>query len=140
MIHHILLVDDNEMDNFIAEHLLTKEHIGEKITIKTSAKAALDYLDELHVNGQPFPEIILLDLNMPLMSGFEFLTYFSLYSKEAVKDCGVFILSSSPDTKDIHKAKRFRYVKEYFIKPLTSDKMNQIAEFGASVGSAGKKP
>ena len=133
MIDNILLVNDNDTDNFISKTLLEKSNIAKKITIKTSAKEALDYLDELQKNSKPFPTIILLDLNMPLITGFEFLNFFSLYNKDVIKRCGIFILSSSSDTADIYKAKRLRYVQDYFIKPLTKDKIEKLVNYGASV-------
>src|SRR2546425_6845461 len=113
MIQNILVIDDNEMDNFIVQRLLEKNNIAEHITTKFSAKDALHYLDELKKNLLPFPEIILLDINMPVMNGFEFVERFVHYPREIIKRCCIIILSSSGDSKDIQKAKRLPYVKDY---------------------------
>jgi CheY-like chemotaxis protein len=129
MVHNILLIDDSDVDNFISKRLLTQRDISEDITTVYSAQDALNYLDELQKNFQPFPEIILLDLNMPGMDGFEFMELFSSYPFDIIKSVRIFILSSSSNPKDIHKTKRIRYVKDYFIKPFTPDMANKIAEY-----------
>jgi CheY-like chemotaxis protein len=129
MVHNILLIDDSDVDNFISKRLLTQRDISEDITTVYSAQDALNYLDELQKNFQSFPEIILLDLNMPGMDGFEFMELFSSYPFDIIKSVRIFILSSSSNPKDIHKAKRIRYVKDYFIKPFTPNMVNKIGEY-----------
>ena len=128
MIQNLLLIDDNDMDNFIAKLLLEKKHITENITVKKSAGEALTYLDELQNSSQGFPEVILLDINMPVMNGFEFLDRFSQYPGKVTEKCCVIILSSSSDPKDIKRAKDFRYVQDYFVKPITTETVKRIEE------------
>jgi CheY-like chemotaxis protein len=128
MINNILLIDDNEMDNFIAQRLLIKNNVTQNVMIKSSGEEALSYLDELKNTSQPFPDIILLDINMPVMDGFEFLKIYSHYPHKLIDKSCVIVLSSSSDQKDIHKAKRFRLVKDYFIKPFTSDKVEKLSK------------
>jgi len=126
LIHNILLIDDNETDNYIAKKLLEKNRISDEVSVRTSAMDGLYYLDELQRTSKYFPEVILLDLNMPGMDGFAFLNAFSHYPRKLINKCSIYVLSSSSDPKDIHKAKRSRFVKEYFVKPLTSDKITAI--------------
>src|SRR3569832_2426642 len=117
MLQNLLLIDDNEMDNYIAKQLLEKSHLTEKITIRKSGDEALEYLDELQNTSHAFPEVILLDINMPVINDFEFLNRFSSYSRKLTDKCCVKKQSTTTDPKDIHKAKRFRLVKDYFVKP-----------------------
>jgi CheY-like chemotaxis protein len=128
LLHNILIIDDSDMDNYISRQLLERGRIADEITTKTSAMDALQYLDELQRTSKYFPEVILLDINMPGMDGFEFLKAFAHYPRNRVDKCCIIILSSSSDPKDIHKAKRSRFVKNYFIKPLTSDKIETISK------------
>src|SRR5689334_7531278 len=109
MIQNVLLIDDSDMDNFIAKQLLERNHLTENITIKKSAGEALTYLDVLQNTSQGFPEVILLDINMPVMDGFDFLSRFSKYPRQLIDKCCIIVLSSSADPKDMHKAKRFRH-------------------------------
>jgi CheY-like chemotaxis protein len=133
LIHNILIIDDNEMDNYISERLLKKHRIADEVTVRTSALDGLHYLDELQRTAKYFPEVILLDVNMPAMDGFEFLETFSHYPRKLINKSCVIVLSSSSDPKDIHKAKRSRFVKDYFIKPLTTEKIETISKLCLSV-------
>jgi CheY-like chemotaxis protein len=126
MIRNVLLIDDNEIDNFITERFIRTHHITESITVMTSANAAIDYLDELEKYQMPFPEIIFLDLNMPLMDGFSFLELFRTYPRNLIDRTCILILTSSSDPKDMHKARRYRHVKGYFVKPMPTDKLRWI--------------
>jgi CheY-like chemotaxis protein len=126
MIRNILLIDDNEIDNFITEKLLRNHHTAENITVTTSADDAINYLDELEKYHMAFPEIIFLDLNMPLMDGFSFLELFRTYPRDLIDRTCILILSSSSDPKDMHRAKRYRHVKGYFVKPLPTNKLKWI--------------
>lgn len=133
LLHNILVIDDNEMDNYITKRFLEKHRIADEVTVKTSAMEGLQYLDELQRSAKYFPEVILIDVNMPAMNGFEFLEHFNHYPRRLNGKCCVFVLSSSPDPKDIHKAKRMRFVKDYFVKPLTSDKIEMISKACLSI-------
>jgi CheY-like chemotaxis protein len=128
LIHNILVIDDSEMDNYIAKQLLEKKRIADDITVATSAQDGLHYLDELQRTSKYFPEVILLDLSMPAMDGFEFMNIFSQYPRKLIDKCCIYVLSSSANPKDIRKAKRNRFVKDYFVKPLTSDKIETISK------------
>jgi CheY-like chemotaxis protein len=133
MVQNILLVDDNEMDNFVAKRHIEKTNLAEQITIKLSGKQAIDYLNDLQKSEQPFPEIILLDINMPVMDGFAFLNKFNTYPSQLINKSCIFILTSSSDSNDRHEAQRFNLVKGYFVKPFTIDQAKQIEEYYTTI-------
>ena len=87
-----------------------------------SPRAALKYLEDLQ-SVSPFPEIIFLDINMPLMDGWEFLDYCEKHIPTLTDSCMVCILSSSIIGKDIIRADQHPLVSEYVAKPLTAAKV-----------------
>src|SRR5438874_6188 len=103
----ILLIDDDEITNFINKDLLTGMDIASHIQICENGKEAIDYLEEAYAGSNPdfpAPDIIFLDLNMPVMDGFEFLKqYQELFSEE--HHCkAIIMLTTSLRDEDIKRA------------------------------------
>lgn len=117
-IDHILLIDDDETTNFITETTLRSYGFSNKITIFDNAPDALKYLRGLVKNSQKLPNLILLDIKMPLMDGFEFLDKCDDFC-EIKQDSDVLLLSSSTYSKD--KEKALVRGLDYQTKPLTTD-------------------
>jgi len=121
----VLLIDDNEIDNFINERMITSSLFSKEVTVKNSADAALDYLRMLN-DPEEFPEIIFLDLNMPDKDGFDFLIEFELLPV-ALKEKGkIVVLSSSISPEDINRASSNIYVYKYVNKPLSEKYLDAI--------------
>jgi CheY-like chemotaxis protein len=127
MIHNLLLIDDSDVDNYVTEQLLKRTKIAEHLTIKLSADEALKYLHGLTKNNLSFPEIILLDINMPEMNGFEFLQHFSHFPRPAIASSCIIMLTSSNDPEDMKRAKDSEFVMDYFVKPLSHAHLKKMA-------------
>jgi CheY-like chemotaxis protein len=126
-LYDVLLVDDNDLDNFIHENVINDLHIARSITTKNSGLEALDYLKKLDEEKATFPDLIFLDIRMPKMDGFEFLEQYRQLPSRCKDHCAIFMLSSSMDPRDIKKAEQYQYVKRYLYKPLTDEILSQIA-------------
>jgi CheY-like chemotaxis protein len=111
----IFLIDDNQVDNFINEYVLVKADLAESIIVKTSAIDALEYLKTA---TNAFPDIIFLDIRMPIMDGFGFLKEFETLPEEKKKLVKIFLLSSSKDSFDIEKAENNARITKFIQKPL----------------------
>ena len=120
-----MLIDDSQIDNMVNTHILTKNNVAEHIIVHSSATNALTYLSA-NVNSNDentIPQVILLDINMPIMNGFDFLDSFI---RLANKQISVYMLTSSIDDADMIKSLKYPCVKGYFSKPLTTDTIAQI--------------
>ena len=95
----------------------------------TGAKGALEFLkniEKLSTNGVGLPEVIFLDIDMPLMDGFQFLDEFDKMSEYIKNNCSIIMLTSSINPQDLSKAKKSHYVKKYINKPLTQDALEKL--------------
>lgn len=123
----ILLVDDSEATNSLNKRLLQHMEVVEKIEICLNGKEALDYLTTPNEAGTyPAPNIIFLDINMPVMDGFQFLQEYQKQDPSIKANIVVVMLTSSLNQVDANKAKNFSDVKEFFHKPLTFDQVNKL--------------
>ena len=123
MIQKVLLVDDSEATNHLNKYLLQKLNICEEIVIATNGKKALDYVQQ---NLESLPDLILLDINMPVMDGFEFLDAIKPFEKKLNETVIIVLLTTSMINKDREKAKQYSYVRDYVIKPLKKEDMEKL--------------
>ena len=118
---NILLVDDDEGFNFLNRLIFVDNQVNCDVHEAMNGKAALDYLEK----SAECPEIILLDINMPIMDGFEFLERFEKYDKCSAST-NVFVLTSSGRDTDRLKSLTNKHVKGFFNKPLSDAHVQQI--------------
>ena len=122
----VLLIDDNDIDNFINERMITTSNFSEKVIVKNSAEGALDFLRSSASDVNALPEVIFLDLNMPVMDGFGFLEEFEKLDELVRNHCHVVVLSSSISAEDINRASTNPYVTRYVNKPLSEKYLDAI--------------
>ena len=119
MLIDIILIDDSAFDLFIYEKLLIKSGIANTVITFNSAQKALKYIIS---EGGKLPEtVILLDLQMPDMNGFEFIEEFDCIAENIKDKIKIFMLSSTIDTRDIEKAKASLHIIDLLPKPLEVD-------------------
>jgi CheY-like chemotaxis protein len=114
----VMLVDDNELDNFINKKLLENEKFADTVLVHQSAQSALDELKKLESSADKLPKIIFLDIMMPHIDGFGFLEELGKMSDTIKKNCKVIMLSTSESFKDLNRANQSRYVYKFLNKPL----------------------
>lgn len=124
----ILLIDDNETSNFLNERLLKRMDLTDHIQVVTNGKQALDYLGKIcREPGQHIkPELILLDINMPVLDGFEFLELFQQLDAHFRQGIRIAMLSTSNHPQDTGKASEYQAF--YLTKPLTIEKMESLLD------------
>lgn len=117
-----LLIDDNYIDNFVTSKLLENSRFADSIIVSQSSAEAIEALRD----GKITPDVIFLDLRMPVMDGFEFLQEYDKLdiAKDGVK---VFMLSSSLDPTDLRRSLDNKYITQFLHKPLTKKILEELS-------------
>ena len=120
------VIDDDKLSIRLMSMLISKKKFCEEIVSFCNAELALETLKINCNTPQTLPDVILLDLNMPILDGWQFLDEFSLLPLE--KDISIFIVTSSIDPSDIEMAKNYKMVKSYIMKPITAQKLEEATQ------------
>jgi len=127
--HSVMLIDDNEIDNLINQKMIEAATISENIYTHTGAKSAIEFLrnmERLEVADKVLPDVIFLDIDMPLMDGFQFLDEFEKLTNVAKKKCKIVMLTSSINPQDFNRSKKYANVKLYLNKPLSHESLLKL--------------
>ncbi len=120
----VMLIDDNTIDTFIHKKLVESHRFSERIQSYLDAREALEFLK--NAPESEWPELILLDIMMPGMDGFEFLDAFANLDRGQKERIKVILLSTSESFKDLNRANKNSLVRKFLNKPLTPEMLNAI--------------
>jgi CheY-like chemotaxis protein len=124
----ILLVEDDDTINFFNQYLIRHLGICESVVVATNGVEALDYLKLVEAGKALRPDLILLDINMPIMNGFEFIEQYELLHEDWKSKVLVVMLTTSLHADDVERAKKHPSIAEYFYKPLMEQKLGELME------------
>ena len=122
----VFLIDDDPIFVFLAERLIKTVDVSLNVEMYADGELAMNELDRIEAAGGQLPNIILLDLNMPVMDGWQFLEYYSSVYEVIGKKIAIYILSSTISPEDVERSKRYSFVLDLLIKPIRKEQVVRV--------------
>ncbi len=119
------IIDDDEIYLFSVKKVLEMNKLSDKVLEFRNGQEAIDFFSTCY-DPENLPDVILLDINMPIMNGWEFIEAFKKLKPNFPKDILLYVVSSSVDRTDVDKAKSLSNVHDYLIKPMTASQLKNI--------------
>lgn len=124
-IEKVCIIDDDNIYINLMKKIIEIKKLSDSILIFNNGKEAIDFfLDSL--DNEDNPQVIFLDLNMPVMDGWQFLQEFSKIKNKIKNKIEIYVVSSSINSKDIERAKSIDIVSDYLTKPIKLDDFEKI--------------
>ncbi|MDV6167954.1 response regulator [Flavobacterium sp. DG1-102-2] len=125
-ISNLFVIDDDKIYHFLLKNLFKQNGIDVASTFFINGHDAIEHI-KTNPSGEVLPDLILLDVNMPIMNGWQFLEEFNKISGSLAKKPTIYMISSSNNEVDINKSKEFDgAVKGYFLKPICKEDLEKI--------------
>lgn len=115
----VMIIDDHDISNFMAQQVIINSNIASRSVIQPAGFSAINYLKKYKDRKDFIPEVIFLDIDMPVLDGFEFIERFVKLPEEITAHCKIVILSAHDKMKEMKKWMDDGTVIYYIIKPLT---------------------
>lgn len=125
-IRNMTLIDDDDIFVFLTKKAIQTTNLVELIKVFGNGLDAINFLKENCNNADTLPEIILLDLSMPIMDGWQFMDEFTKLAPKIDKKITIYICSSSISPSDVLLAKKNNLVSDYIIKPVSKEKLIEL--------------
>ncbi|NCG30413.1 MAG: response regulator [Bacteroidetes bacterium] len=125
-VRKVCVIDDGDIYQFLLNKELKSTQIVDKILVFSDGAKALEFMTQVKDTPEELPDIIFLDVNMPVMNKWEFLDEFILLRPRLSKGIVILIVSSSFDKRDIERAKQYAEVSDYIIQPVTRSNLVNV--------------
>jgi len=120
------IIDDDTIYHFILTSIINKNKLAESILSFLDGEKAIQYLTENKMNNEKIPDVLFLDVNMPIMDGWMFIEEYARIKTDITKKTVVFMLSSSANRIDIERADKISEISNYIIKPINLEEVKII--------------
>ncbi len=122
------IIDDDPIFIYGTKRIMNEVDFSDDILVYNNGQDAIDGLMALTAEGKDLPSVIFLDLNMPIMNGWEFLEDFVKIPNQNREKVIIYILSSSVDPRDLERIKHYEVVNNYILKPISPKDLKSVLE------------
>lgn len=126
LVNTVFIIDDDDVYVYAIKRLISIQNLCENIVVFKDGQQALDYFKSTEMENKLQPDVILLDVRMPVMDGWQFLDEFVKLDVASKTNFDLYMISSSIDPKDTSKASKIPLIKKYIFKPITFDELKAI--------------
>jgi CheY-like chemotaxis protein len=120
------IIDDDKIYQFMLTRLIKNNMLSERIVTFMDGEKAIQYLSENKADTKNIPDIIFLDINMPIMDGWQFLEEYANIKAELKKKIVIIMLSSSVNPIDVERANKITEIADYIVKPIKSEELKRV--------------
>ncbi|MGP1991990.1 response regulator [Zobellia laminariae] len=131
-IRSVCIIDDDPIFIYGTKRIMNEADFTDEILVYNDGQAAFDGLKAMAERGEELPSMIFLDINMPIMTGWEFLDEFIKIPNNNSENIIIYIISSSVDPRDIARIQEYKVVNNYILKPISIEDLHNILK---SVGN-----
>ena len=132
--HTVCLIDDDKIYQFTAKKMLEATGMTKDISSFYDGSEAIAFFSgENSKDPENLPDVIFLDINMPIMNGWEFLEEYEKIRNHFPKSMALYVVSSSVDDADIRRSRQYNSVTDYIVKPITRMRYQELLEGIGSV-------
>ncbi|WP_209402054.1 response regulator [Pseudozobellia sp. WGM2] len=123
---NICIIDDDDIYQFTMTAALNNLKKIDKITTFLDGAQALDFITDNLKNKEELPDVVFLDINMPIMDGFQFMEEYVKIKPNVDKEISIYMVSSSVDPKDIARCRKIEGISDYIVKPIKEHKLKAL--------------
>ncbi|PXX31793.1 response regulator [Arenibacter sp. ARW7G5Y1] len=124
----ICLIDDDDIYKYTITRTIKTHKLARKILMFSNGEEALEFMIDNVGNNQKLPDVIFLDINMPILDGFQFMEEYVKIKPRVGKEVTIYMVSSSVDPVDLAQANQISEISDYIIKPITPEQLSAIVD------------
>lgn len=128
MSRNICIIDDDKIYRFTTEKYIEMLKLADKIITFSDGEEALEFFKTNATNSEELPDIILLDVNMPIMDGWDFIEEYASFQPRPIKKITLYMVTSSIDDRDRDKAAKISEIHDFVIKPISEEQLTELIE------------
>jgi CheY-like chemotaxis protein len=127
--HIVFLIDDDNIYQYTARVILESTGLAKQIQSFYNGNDAINYFsDPKNFDSETLPDVIFLDINMPIMDGWEFLEEYKQFQAKLPKPIAIYMVSSSVNSSDMQRSRSYNAVSDYLVKPVSRSKYQELME------------
>lgn len=125
-VNSVFIIDDDKIYRFTTEKYIHLLKLAKKVSTYADGEEALNHIKDNIANSDELPDVILLDVNMPIMDGWDFIEEYISLNPQFPKPVTIYMVSSSIDERDRERAHKISEISAYIVKPITEEQLVKL--------------